>query len=121
MNKKIHLLSKHRRQLEILFKKHLSEVDVWTYGSRVSGKSHSGSDLDLVLRTPKLKKIDLVKLYELKEDLTESNIPFLMEARDWTMLPKSFHKEIKKNYVVLLKGSKKVKSKPVTLKKKDKK
>ena len=105
-SKKIHLLPKHRRQLEALFKKHLPEVEVWAYGSRVNGKSHPGSDLDLVLRSQNLSEINLLKLGYLKEALTESNIPFLVEARDWAILPKSFHSEIKKNYIVLIKNNK---------------
>ena len=27
-------------------------AQVWAYGSRISGKAHEGSDLDLVLRNP---------------------------------------------------------------------
>ena len=97
---KLHLLSKHKKLLAAIFKKHLPQVEVWAYGSRVSGKSHSASDLDLVLRSPGLDKIDFSKLSELEEDLKESSIPFLVEARDWFRLPKSFHQEIEKNYIL---------------------
>ena len=77
------------------------------YGSRINGKSHPASDLDLVLRAPHLNNIDGIKLINLKSALTDSNIPFLVEVRDWSLLPKSFHEEIKKNYIVLLKGDNK--------------
>ncbi|MDE0118776.1 MAG: restriction endonuclease subunit S [Bdellovibrionales bacterium] len=107
MIKKIDLLSRHKKQVEAILQKYLSGVEVWAYGSRVSGKSHPGSDLDLVLRSPDLIPIPSSKLYELKEAFTDSNIPFLVEARDWAVLPKSFHKEIKSNYVVFLKGKNK--------------
>ena len=88
-----------------MFVKYLPGVEVWAYGSRVNGQSHSASDLDLVLRGPGLKEIDTIKLCELKEVLTESSIPFLVELRDWFNLPKSFHKEIKNNYVVLIQNN----------------
>ena len=101
MNEKIHLLSKHRKQLEILLHQHLPHVEVWAYGSRVNGKSHDASDLDLVLRSPDLQKIPIKDLINFTKALQESNIPFLVEAKDWASLPESFHKEIAKNYVVL--------------------
>ena len=103
MNRKIHLLSRHKKQIDTILRKHLPDVEVWAYGSRVNGKSHSASDLDLVLRAPDLKRIQTSHLSELKEAFTESNIPFLVEARDWAELPETFHKEIKSNYIVLLK------------------
>ena len=36
------------------------------------------------------------------EALQESTLPFLVEARDWARLPKRFHGEIQRNYVVLV-------------------
>ena len=103
--KQIHLSPKHKKILEDLFQKHLPKVDVWAYGSRVSGQGHSASDLDLVLRGPGLQEIDSLKILDIKEALKESKIPFLVEARDWAVLPQDFHEEIKKNYVVLIKNS----------------
>ena len=40
--------------LEEILREHVPGVEVWAYGSRVSGHSHGGSDLDLVLRGPEL-------------------------------------------------------------------
>ena len=98
---RLDLLSKHRRVLEALLRKHLPDVEVWAYGSRVNGRSHDGSDLDLVLRGPGLKKIPIDCLAEFEEAVRESNIPFLVEARDWARLPESFHREIERDHVVL--------------------
>ena len=103
-NKKIHLEDRHRKILENLFQKHLPDVEVWAYGSRVNGESHDGSDLNLVLRGPGLKRISSTQSLDIRTALTESNIPFLVEARDWTKLPKNFHEEIKKDYYILIKG-----------------
>ena len=77
-------------------------MEVWAYGSRISGQSHEGSDLDLVLRRPGLTKIELSRLSDFEEALRESTIPFLVEARDWARLPQSFHREIERDHVVLL-------------------
>ena len=104
VSKKIHLDDKDKKMLEELFHKYLPGVEVWAYGSRVNGKSHEGSDLDLVLRGADLEQINFSKFMNVKDALTESNIPFLVEIKDWAMIPKSFHEEIKKNYYILIEG-----------------
>ena len=102
---RLHLKPRHRAAIEALLKKHLPGVEVWAYGSRVNGRSHDGSDLDLVLRGPDLARIDPSRLAGLTEALRDSTIPFLVEARDWTRLPERFHREIERRHVVLAAGS----------------
>ena len=102
MADRLHLSPKHRRVLEELLRKHLFGVEVWAYGSRVTGQSHDGSDLDLVLRGPRLKEIPIGQLVDFEEAVRESNIPFLVEARDWVRLPERFHPKIEQDYVVLI-------------------
>ena len=101
MADQIHLLPRHREQIQALLQEHVPEAEVWAYGSRVNGQSHDASDLDLVLRDPNLQKIDACRLADLSEAFTESNIPFLVEARDWARLPESFHREISRCYSVI--------------------
>ena len=98
----LHLLPRHREEIEALLRKHLPGIEVWVYGSRVNRRSHDGSDLDLVLRGPDLVEIDASLLAEFTEALRESTIPFLVEARDWARLPESFHCEIERDHVVLV-------------------
>ena len=97
MADRLHLQPKHREVLEALLREHLPDVEVWAYGSRVSGKSHDGSDLDLVLRGPGLKEIPIGQLGDFEEAVRESTIPFLVEARDWARLPERFHQEIERD------------------------
>ena len=104
MADRLHLPPKHRRALEALLRQHLPGVEVWAYGSRVNGRSHDGSDLDLVLRGPGLKEVLTGQLGDFEEAVRESNIPFLVEARDWMRLPERFHCEIEREYVVLVEG-----------------
>lgn len=101
MNDGPHLLPRHREILEELFREHLPGVEVWAYGSRVTGESHDGSDLDLVLRGPELKEVDIGRLGDFTEAVEVSTIPFIVEARDWARIPKYFHDAILENYVVL--------------------
>ncbi len=101
MTNRLHLESKHLHVLEALLRQYLPDVEVWVYGSRVSGKSHKGSDLDLVLRGPGLTEISLERIGEFEEAVQESIIPFLVDARDWARLPERFHREIERVHEVL--------------------
>ena len=105
MDDRLHLRPKYRRILEGLLRELLPGVEVWAYGSRVNGRSHDGSDLDLVLRGTGLKEIPSGQVGDFEEAVRESNIPFLVEARDWTRLPERFHREIEQGYVVLVHGN----------------
>ena len=102
MTRQLDVKPRHREQITRLLREHLPGVEVWAYGSRVTGRSHEGSDLDLVLRGSGLAKIGTTQLAEFNEAVQESTIPFLVEARDWARLPESFHREIEREYVVLV-------------------
>ncbi len=95
------LREKDRQQLMKLLTEYLPDVKAWAYGSRVNGDAHDTSDLDIVLRSNDLGKIPVLALEHFLEALRESNIPILVEARDWARLPESFHEEILRNYVEL--------------------
>ena len=97
----LHLPARHRATLEALLHEHLPDVEVWAYGSRVNGRSHDGSDLDLVLRGPGLAKIDAMRYADFIEAVGESTIPFLVEAHDWARLPETFRHEIERDRVVV--------------------
>ena len=75
MTERLHLAPKHRAQIEALLREHLPDVEVWAYGSRVNGRSHDGSDLDLVLRGPGLKEIPVGKLVDFEEAVREIHHP----------------------------------------------
>ena len=101
MTDRLDLPRRYRNQLEALLREHLPDVEVWAYGSRVNGRSHEGSDLDLVLRSPTLEPLG-EGFFDLLEAIEKSNIPILIQAHDWARLPKSFHQEIEREHVVLV-------------------
>jgi uncharacterized protein len=88
------LKSKYKQILLDIFSELTIPVEIWAYGSRVNGTAHEGSDLDLVVITPKRDKVPLDILLDLKEKISESNIPILVELFDWARLPRSFHSNI---------------------------
>ena len=102
MTNRLDLPLRYREQLDALLCQHVPGIEVWAYGSRVNGRSHEGSDLDLVLRSPTLEPLGCEYL-ELVEALEQSNIPILVQAHDWARLPESFHREIERDYAVVQK------------------
>ena len=96
------LLRKNDKQKLIqIFSTVAVPVEVWAYGSRVNGAAHEGSDLDLVIRSANLKRLPLEVIGGLTEKIKDSDIPILIELRDWATLPESFHKNIQQEYEVL--------------------
>ena len=95
------LREKDKIALHAIFQTVETPIEVWAYGSRVNGGAHSGSDLDLVVRTRDLTPLAMDEYAMLCEKITNSNIPILIELRDWATLPTSFHQNILSNYEVL--------------------
>jgi uncharacterized protein len=85
---------------------HIPEAEVWAYGSRVQGTSHDGSDLDLVVRNSDDLSRPQADLSELREALSESNLPILVDILDWARIPESFRREIVRGGVVPVQGGK---------------
>jgi len=101
MTDRLDLPDSWRRQIEALLAEHVPEAEVWAYGSRVTGRNHEASDLDLVLRGPNLEPVPTGQLSDLADALDESDIPIIVQFHDWPSLPPSFRPEIKRQYVVL--------------------
>ena len=97
------LLPHHRRMVEHTLRKHVPEAEVWAYGSRVNGRAHEASDLDLVVRGPALQPLG-ARLVRLVEAFRESSLPIIVQVCDWGRLPESFQREIAQQYVVVQSG-----------------
>ncbi len=96
---KLFISEKHLLMIQNIFLEYIPKSKVLAYGSRLNGSScsvHSGSDLDLAI-------VDLagsdVNLYELREIIDNSNIPFLIDIFEFDKLPTNFQNEIEKNNV----------------------
>ena len=94
------LRNKDRQTLTSIFSSVMIPMEVWAYGSRVNGTAHSGSDLDLVVRSPDLKKLPVGVINDIKEKIKYSNIPIIVEVFDWSKLPESFHDNILKQHEI---------------------
>lgn len=94
----IDLPKKHYKTVKDLLETYLPNTEVWAYGSRVKGTSRPLSDLDLVAFAGKDQQKALATL---KEAFEESNLPFRVDLFAWDDIPKSFHKQIKEDHIVL--------------------
>jgi len=96
------LQARHLEPLRRLIAAHLPDEEVWAYGSRVAGTAHDTSDLDLVVRHPAdLQAKQGSAFWDLKEAISESNLPLLIELFDWARLPPAFRDNITEQHVVL--------------------
>ena len=95
------LRQKDKQTLLQIFSSVATPIEVWAYGSRVSGAAHEGSDLDLVILSKDRKKLPIDVFMEMKEKITESNIPIVVELFDWARLPESFHRNIEAQHEIL--------------------
>lgn len=106
------LPKRYKEMLIALFEAISVPVEIWAYGSRVNGDAHAGSDLDLVVLAANHKPISLDVLSSLQEQIRESNVPILVELRDFYGLPDGFRKNIEANHEVLFSNVLRVASEP---------
>jgi predicted nucleotidyltransferase len=98
---KLNLKPEHLRLLRDILETHAPEAEVWAYGSRVNGGGHDGSDLDLVVRNPAGLDQPQKQMSALREALSESNLPILVDVLDWAGLPEHFRQEIQRQHVIV--------------------
>ncbi len=92
----LNVRKEYLEELLRVFEAYCPAAEIWAYGSRVNGDSHSGSDLDMTV----VSFNDAHKsVAELRRLLSDTDIPFLMEVQEFGKLPASFREEIMKNYV----------------------
>jgi len=91
----------HLECLLALLDRFVPEVAVWAYGSRVKNAARPNSDLDLVVFSSPQQR---PRVFELKDALDESNIPFRVDLHIWDEVPERFHEIIRNEHRVLKSG-----------------
>jgi predicted nucleotidyltransferase len=99
MTAAIQMTDRQREMLLGFLRRFIPGAAVWAYGSRVRHTARPHSDLDLVVFTSSAQRRSVV---ELKEALSESDLPFVVDLHVWDEVPEKFHEIIRKEYVVLL-------------------
>ncbi len=95
---KLFIKEEYFNELRDIFKNYCPRAEIWAYGSRLKGDAHEGSDLDLVVKDFNDKKCNI---FDLRQILNDSNIPFLVDIFELDKLPPSFREEIKKDYLII--------------------
>jgi len=84
----IDLENKHLELVKAILRRHLTHYEVYAFGSRVTNRARKYSDLDLVIRGE--RAIEWQTLENIKDDLSFSNLPILIDVMDWNKLSESF-------------------------------
>lgn len=89
---------RHLAIVQDILKSTCPHHDVWAYGSRVNSdpeRFYDGVDLDLVVlgKTP--------PLYDLKNQFSNCNVPYLIDIVAMDYIPNHFKTEIQRKYTVV--------------------
>lgn len=95
------LSSRHREEVMAILTRHAPNVEVLAYGSRVTGRAQTCSDLDLALRDPKDPMHPTGLASPVREAFVESLLPFSVDVCDWALIPESFRQTISACHVRL--------------------
>ena len=87
----------HLKIVEGILKKHLPDREVWAFGSRVNGTAKETSDLDLVVIGE--NSLDFQTLGALRDDFSESNLPYKVDLVDWAKIGETFREIIRKDKI----------------------
>lgn len=82
-----------------ILKKHVPNNAVWAFGSRAKWTAKPYSDLDICIVTD--KPLSLSVLSAMREDFSESDLPWKVDIVDWAITSEDFKKIIIQDKVVL--------------------
>lgn len=89
----------HLAIVRAILRRNLPGREVWAFGSRVVGTAKDTSDLDLCVigETPLPYEISAL----LRQDFSESDIPYPVDVVDWATTSESFRTIIEQDKVVV--------------------
>ncbi|MFH1452921.1 MAG: nucleotidyltransferase domain-containing protein [Armatimonadota bacterium] len=97
----INISASHLEIVKKILQKHVPECEVRVFGSRLNENIKSYADLDLAIVGK--EKLPIDKIYSLKEDFQESDLPFRVDVLDWNAISLEFKSVIEKGYEILQK------------------
>jgi len=89
----------HLEIVKRILAERVPEYQVRSFGSRTRWTAKDTSDLDLVVMTD--APLDLVHLADLREDFSESDLPFRVDVLDWAATGVEFREIIEQDYAVI--------------------
>ncbi len=89
--------------LRAILRKHVPDHEVWAFGSRIKGAARRYSDLDLAAMAG--KPLPAMVMGAMREDFSESDLPFRVDILDWATTPNSFRRVIESDRILVQPGS----------------
>jgi type I restriction enzyme S subunit len=91
--------SDHLAMLQAILRHNVPDREVWAFGSRVTGKAKPASDLDLCFigESPLTYEASA----QLRQDLSDSDIPYAVDLVDWATCSASFRRIIEQDKLVV--------------------
>lgn len=82
-----------------ILRRHVPEFAVRAFGSRVRGTARRTSDLDLAIMTD--RPLAAERMADLREDLSEFDLPFAVDLVDWAVTGAAFRRIIESCWVAI--------------------
>ena len=87
-----------------ILRKHVPDREVWAFGSRAKRTAKRYSDLDLAVMTDTPMSFEVSGA--LREDFSESDLPWRVDIVDWATTSETFRRIIEQDKVVVQPGEK---------------
>jgi predicted nucleotidyltransferase len=87
-----------------ILRKHVPDREVWAFGSRAKRTAKRYSDLDLAVITDTPMSFEVSGA--LREDFSESDLPWRVDIVDWATTSEAFRRIIEQDKVVVQSGEK---------------
>jgi predicted nucleotidyltransferase len=87
------------RIIRDILHKHVPDREVWAFGSRAQRTARQYSDLDLAIITDTPLSFDVSG--GMKEDFSESDLPFRVDILDWAVTQDNFRHIVERDKVVV--------------------
>lgn len=86
-----------------ILQRNVPQYEVWAFGSRAIWTAKEFSDLDLAIITDQPLSLDVSA--SLRNDFSESDLPWKVDVVDWAATNESFRKIIARDKVLIQKGT----------------
>ena len=87
-----------------ILRKHVPDREVWAFGSRAKRTAKRYSDLDLAVITDTPMSFEVSGA--LREDFSESDLPWRVDIVDWATTSEAFRRVIEQDKVMVQSGEK---------------